>query len=153
MEEKISLSKEEYQKLINEIERLETKEIKKVAEKLRHAASFGDLSENAAFENAKEEQRTLHSKIAELRSLLAKAVIVEKQEKEDKVQLGSKVLLKLNEEKINFQIVGTTQTNIKEGKISPESPLGKAILGKKVGDSGEIKGPKQKIKYKIIKIE
>jgi len=146
------LTKGEYEKLKKEIEYLEKVKRKEVAEALKHAASFGDLSENAAFEAAKTEQRMLERKIAELKNFLSQVKVVEK-EKGDQVQIGSTVYLECGGERMKFKIVGVIEANIREGKISCESPLGKALLGKKSGERVEVITPGGKVNYKIVKVE
>lgn len=146
------LTQEEYDKLKKEIEYLETQKRREVAQALKHAASFGDLSENAAFDHAKDEQSALETRIVELRSLLTEVKVAEKKDT-DSVQIGSKVSLKTGKEKMDFKIVGMIDTNIEEGKISGESPLGKALLGKKEGDTVEVRSPGGRTSYKILKVE
>lgn len=145
------LTEKEYQNLKKELERLKKVERKKIAEKLSHAASFGDLSENAAYQEAKEAQAFLEGKITELERLLKEAKIIEKK-KGKGVQVGDKVLLEINGKKEKFQIVGTTESDPLKGKISFEAPIAKAILGKKEKEKVIVEIPQGKLKIKILKI-
>lgn len=148
------LTRKEYQALKKKIQHLETVKRKEIAQALKLAASFGDLSENAAFDDAKNEQRMLERKIAELKDFLSQVKVIEKKEKKERIQIGSTVYIECKGKKMKFQIVGMIEANIKEGKISYESPIGKALLGKKKGEIIEIVTPAAiKLKYKILKIE
>ncbi len=146
------LTKKAYERLKKELKELETTKRKEVAKQLRHAASFGDLSENAAYDDAKDAKSFLEGKIAELRELLFQAKIVEKGE-ESGVQIGSKVFLAGADKKFSVRIVVPEEINVSQGKISYESPFGKALLGRKKGDLVNISTPTGQQKYKIEKIE
>lgn len=152
MEKEKYLTQEAYDKLKKELKYLETEKRKEVADQLRHAVSFGDLSENAAYSDAKDAKSFLEGRIIDLRNLLDTAKIVGK-EKTDQVQIGSKITLESDKGKIVFQIVDPSEVNVLKQMISYESPLGKAALGKKQGDDIEVEAPSGMVKYKIVKIE
>jgi transcription elongation factor GreA len=149
------LSKETIKKLKEELERLKTVERKNIAEKIKIAKSFGDLSENAEYQSALEEQKRLEMRIFELEQLLKNAKVAKNKKSEGVVDIGSEVILiDLKTKKtVRFEIVGFGEANPLEGKISTESPLGKALLGKKKNDVIEInvKGETKKFKIKEVK--
>jgi len=122
-----------------------------VAEKISDARDFGDLSENAEYDAAREEQGLLESRIAEIEEILLNADLIKGGSK-SKVSLGSKVELKTGNKTISYTIVGPVEADPLEGKISNESPIGVAVFGKKVGDSAAITTPKGNVTYKIVSI-
>ena len=140
------------EKIKKELNYLETVKRKEIAAQLKHAASFGDLSDNAAYQIAKETQAFLEDKILDLKELVRSAKVVEKK-RTDRVQIGSIVLVVSDNEKQKFQIVEPEEANLQERKISFKSPLGKALLGKSVGVKIKIETPGGEIQYKILKIE
>ena len=150
------LTKEGYQKLQDELEFLRTAKRQEVANRLHEAMEGGELIENAEYEAAKNEQAFVEGRIQELDLLLATAKIIDEngKKKGDMVQLGSKVTIKEgNFEPETFTIVGAAEANPMNGKISNESPLGKQLIGKSIGDQVEIDAPVGKIKFKIVAIE
>ena len=124
-----------------------------IAKRLEEAKALGDLSENAEYQDAKEQQAFNEGKIAELDQMIRDAVVINKTGKKDIVRVGSVVNVKSNGEKYVFHIVGSEEANPVAGKISNESPLGKAFLGCKAGEAVEAETPRGKIKYKIVNIE
>jgi len=140
------------EKLKKELNYLKTVKRREIAEGLRHTASFGDLSENFAYQQTKEDQMFLEGRILELGKIISQAKIIEKR-KTDKVQLSSLVIVNLAGKKEKFQILGPEEADPAKGKISFESPLGKALLGKKVGNKIKIKTLNGKIEGKVLKIE
>jgi len=146
------LTSEGLEKLKKELNYLKTVKRREIAGRLRHTASFGDLSENFAYQQAKEDQAFLEGRILELKEIICQAKIIEKKEN-GKVQIGSMVLINSNGDKEKFQIVEPEEANPQEGKISYQSPLGEALLGKSVGAKIKMKTPEGKIQYKILKIE
>jgi transcription elongation factor GreA len=149
------LTKEGFQKLQEELDYLRTSKRQEVANRLHEAMEGGELIENAEYEAAKNEQAFVEGRIQELDVLLASAKIIEDngKKKSDSVQLGSKVTIKEgNFEAETFTIVGMAEANPREGKISNESPIGKAILGHKVGDSVKVETPGGTYTVKILKI-
>jgi transcription elongation factor GreA len=149
------ISPEAYKKLKDQLEYLKTVKRKEIIQKVQEAKELGDLSENAAYQEAKEAQSALESQIIELEEFLKNAVIIQKK-KSDKVELGSTVEVEgiVGGKKIKrtFTIVGSHETQPLEGKISNESPLGQAFLGKRKGEEVIVKTPTGEIKYKILKI-
>lgn len=124
-----------------------------IAERIRTAREFGDLSENAEYSSAREEQSKTESRIAEIENILLNVEIIEESKKSnDKVSLGSSVTLKSGGKTKQFKVVGTVEADPLEGKISDESPIGKALLGKNLGDDVEIKTPAETVIYKIESI-
>ena len=122
-----------------------------VAERIRQARELGDLSENAEYQTAREEQDRLETRIREVGHILQNAQMIKKPKASGLVKLGSIVELKAGAKSQRFQVVGTIEADPLSGKISDESPIGKALLGKKVGDRVEIKSS-QAANYKITAI-
>lgn len=122
-----------------------------IAEKIAAARDLGDLSENADYDTARDEQGQAESRIAEIEDILQNAEIIAAK-KTGKVIVGSKVDLKNGSKKVSYKIVGPVEADPIEGKVSNVSPIGKALLGKKVGEHIEIKTPKGTTKYTIEKI-
>ena len=150
-----TVSRAGYEKLQEEREYLVTVKRKEVAQKLKEARSFGDLSENAEYDEAKNEQAILESKINELELLIANAIVVEDDEiSTDESGVGSMIKSKdLEFDEIEtLQIVGSTESDPDNGKISDESPIGKAALRKKVGDIFEVEAPAGMLKFEVLEI-
>ncbi|MEA2092536.1 MAG: transcription elongation factor GreA [Patescibacteria group bacterium] len=145
-------TKEAIEKLKKELYRLENEKRNEVAEKLKYAASFGDLSENSAYDEAKDEQNMLESKISQLRQTIKEATIIEKGEG-SVVQMGSKITVESDGKEDVFEIVSGTEADPLNGKISCESPIGKSFLRKSIGDKCFIGTPSGEVKYKIKTIE
>lgn len=122
-----------------------------VAEKIASARDYGDLSENAEYDAAREEQGLLETRIAEIEDILQQASII-KASGSSKVVLGSTVDLKSTEKSVSYKLVGPVEANPAEGKISNESPIGKELMGKKVGDIATIVTPKGEFSYEIVAI-
>lgn len=150
------LTKEGFEKLQEELNHLRTAKRQEVAERLHEAMEGGELIENAEYEAAKNEQAFVEGRIQELELLLATAQIIEengKAKKADVIQVGSKVTIKEgNYDPETFSIVGAAEANPREGKISNESPIGKAILGHKVGEVVKVETPGGTYNVKIIKL-
>lgn len=124
-----------------------------VAERIKTAREFGDLSENAEYSTARQEQEIAESRISEIENILQNVKIIKKPRGDSKVQMGSTVELKDDEGKSKtFQVVGTVEADPLHGKISDESPIGKALIGKQQGDEVEIKTPIETTVYKITDI-
>jgi transcription elongation factor GreA len=124
-----------------------------VADRIKTAREFGDLSENAEYQSARQEQEKLENRISELEYILQNVEIITKPKGDSKVQIGSHVKLKNEDGKAKeFQVVGTVEADPLNGKISDESPIGQAVLGKKVGEAVEIKTPAETTTYKIVDI-
>lgn len=122
-----------------------------IADKIAEARDYGDLSENAEYDAAREEQGLVESRIAEIEEILLNAELIVGGKK-DKVSLGSKVELSLDGKKVTYTVVGPVEADPLEGKISNESPIGVAVFGKKVGDEVAISTPKGEMTYKIVSI-
>ena len=147
------LSPEGIETLKKELQELKTKKRQEIARRLQEAKDLGDLSENAEYFEAKEAQSLNENRIAELEELLKNAVVIKTPSAEDVVRIGSTIETKSNSNTEVFSLVGSAEAKPQEGKISNESPLGRAFLGKKAGDEVEVKTPGGIVKYKIIKIE
>ena len=132
-QKEVILSKEYLQKLQDELEYLKTKRRPEIAEKIKEARSFGDLSENADYDEAKNEQGEVESRIAKVEDMIRHAKTFEDSTNKDEVSVGSKVLIHDEEfdEDFEYKIVGTAESNPLEGFISNESPVGEALIGKK----------------------
>ena len=154
-EKKTILTSEGLRKLEEELEVLRTKTRKEVAEKLKVALSFGDLSENSEYDEAKNEQAKVEARILQLENMLKNVTILDSNElSSDVVQIGSKVKIKdlQDDEILEYRIVGSMETNPDEGKISDESPVGKGLLGHRVGEELKIKIPSGFVEYLILDI-
>jgi transcription elongation factor GreA len=153
----VLLTKEGYKKLQEEIEFLSNDRRRQVAERIKVAREFGDISENAEYDDAKNEQAMLEARIAKLAEQLAAARVIEKKEiAKDVVSVGAHVRLRDVEAKetVEYHIVGSAEANPAELKLSNESPVGKAIIGKKKGETVEVVTPRgAKLKYKILEIK
>lgn len=143
-------------KLEDELENLKVVKRKEVAGKIKEAREQGDLSENAEYDAAKDEQRDIEARIEELEKILKNAeVVVEDDVDLDTINIGCTVDVydKEFEEEIVFQLVGSTEANSLEGKISNESPVGKALMGAHTGDVVEVEMPSGIMKYKVLEIQ
>ena len=147
------VTKEGLEKLKEELEYLKTIKQKELAERLRRAIAFGDLSENFEYADAKDAQIMLQTRIAELGEEIREAKVVEADAKSGKVQIGSAVEVDVAGSKMRFTIVTGKEANPLEGKISAESPVGSCLLGKKVGAKCVAELPSGPVQYKILKIE
>ncbi len=153
MAQQTYLSQEGIETIKKELQELKIKKRQEIAKRLQEAKDLGDLSENAEYFEAKEAQSFNESRIIELEKLLKNAVVIETPSEENIVRVGSIIEVKSNNGSEIFNIVGSAEAKPQEGKISNESPLGRAFLGRKIGDEIEIKSPSGITKYKIIKIE
>lgn len=155
-EKKTLLTYTGLKKLEDELENLKVVKRKEVAGKIKEAREQGDLSENAEYDAAKDEQRDIEARIEEIEKILKNAeVVVEDEVDFDKINIGCSVLVydKEFDEEIQFKIVGSTEANSLQGKISNESPVGQALLGKKVGDEIQVETQAGVMEYKVLKIE
>ena len=157
MEEKeVILTQEGFDKLEEELNDLKTTKRTEIAERIKVALGFGDLSENSEYDEAKSAQAENEIRIAELEAKLRNAKIIDESEIDTKtVQIGNTVKIYDEEfdEEVIYTIVGSTEVNLDENKISNESPLGKALLGEKKGATVEVDAPDGIIKYKILAIK
>ncbi len=122
-----------------------------IAEKIAEARDYGDLSENAEYDAAREDQGLVESRIAEIEDILQNAEII-KASKKSVVGLGSKVELKNGDKSVQYHVVGPVEANPIEGKISNESPIGMALMGKKIGETAVVTTPKGEIAYEVVAI-
>ena len=153
MEEKYYFSKERLAELQEEVEQLKTAKRLEIAERLRQAKEYGDLSENSEYEEARNEQNRVESRIFELEEILRRAVIIKKSG-HSAVDVGSVVTVRKDGAgAMQYEIVGSDEARPEQGKISNESPLGRAFLGHKVGDSVTVSTPAGQAVYQITKIE
>ena len=140
--------KAELEKELSELKNRRTE----IAEKIANARDYGDLSENAEYDAAREEQAQLESRVSELEEILQNADIIKVSKSNGSIQVGSTVDLK-NGKNVTYQIVGPVEADPLEGKISNESPIGSALMGKKVGDKVTIKTPKADVTYEVVAIK
>ncbi len=144
------------QELEAELEDLKVNKRKEVAQKIKGAREQGDLSENAEYDAAKDEQRDIEARIEEIEKILKNVEVVAEEDIDDtKINVGCHIKIHDYEydEDLEFSIVGSTQTNSLEGKISNESPLGRALIGKEVGDIVELEMNEEVTKYKVLEIK
>jgi transcription elongation factor GreA len=152
----VILTSEGYKKLQQEIDVLRGDKRREVAERIRVAREFGDIAENAEYDTAKNEQAYLEARIAMLEERLAHSRVVTKKEiKSGEVSIGTKVRLRdVGANKtVEYHIVGSAEADPAENKLSNESPVGKAIMGRKKGDTVEVAAPRGKLKFKIMDIK
>ena len=155
MAKEFKISALRLKELEQELFYLKTTREKEVAEQIKEARSFGDLSENSEYDEAKNEQGKVYSRIAELENILAHAVVItDDMYGQDEVSPGCRFKVEDVEfgEVEEYHFVGSQEANPMEGKISDESPFGKAMLGKKVGTIVEVEAPAGTIQYKIVEI-
>lgn len=146
------ISEEGFQKLQEELNYLSTSKRREIADRIEKAKELGDLSENAEYSDAKEAQAFNEGRILEITSLLKNLTVVTTHDK-DEVGMGSKIVVEVDGQKKEFTIVSFNEADPLAGKVSNESPLGIAFLGKKTGETVMVHTPKGDIKYKIIKID
>jgi transcription elongation factor GreA len=152
----VILTAEGYKKLQQEIEYLSTDKRRQVAERIRVAREFGDIAENAEYDDAKNEQAHLEARIALLEERLKSARVVTKKEiKSGEVSIGTKVRLRDMDanQTVEYHIVGSAEADPTEHKLSNESPVGKAIMGRKKGEVVEVAAPRGALKFKILDIK
>jgi transcription elongation factor GreA len=152
----VLLTPEGLKKLKEEIEYLTTDKRREVAERIKHAREFGDIAENSEYDDAKNEQAMLEQKIAQLEERLTRARLIEKKDvPKGVVGVGMRVRLKdmSANETIEYVIVGSAEANPAEQKLSNESPVGRAILGRKKGETVDVAAPRGSLKYKIMDVK
>ena len=156
MDKKNILTYQGLQKLEDELQNLKVVRRKAVAQKIKEAREQGDLSENAEYDAAKDEQRDIEARIEQIEKILKNAeVVVEEEVDLDKINIGCQVKIldmEFNEE-LDYKIVGSTEANSLKGKISNESPVGKALIGASVGDVVEVETQMGNLKYKVLEIQ
>ena len=155
MDKKNILTYQGLKKLEDELQELKVVRRKEVAAKIKEAREQGDLSENAEYDAAKDEQRDIEARIEDIEKILKNAeVVVEEEVDLDKISIGCNVkILDIEfDEELEYKIVGSTEANSLKGKISNESPVGKALLGKQVGDIVKVETPGGEFGYKVLSI-
>ena len=156
MAKEYKLSPERLKELQEELNYLKTVREKEVAELIKEARSYGDLSENSEYDEAKNEQGRLYSRMAEVEEILANCVVIEEEEAEgDYIRMGSTVTVfdKEFEEEQTFRITGSQEADPMNGLISEESPFGKALMGRVAGDEITVDAPSGAVEYKILTVE
>ena len=155
MAKEFKLSPERFKELKDELVYLKTVREKEVAEQIKEARSFGDLSENSEYDEAKNEQGKLYSRIAEVENILENCVVIEEEVHDGKtVRLGSKlkVLDVEFDEELDYEVVGSQEADPMNGRISEDSPFGRALLGKCVGEDVVVEAPAGALHYKVLSI-
>ncbi len=155
-EKKHTLTYEGLKRFEEELENLKVVKRQEVAQKIKEARAQGDLSENAEYDAAKDEQRDIEARIEELEKILKNVEVIDEDEVDlESISIGCKVKIKDMElkEELTYKIVGSTEANSLKGKISNESPVGKALLGRKKGETVSVETPGGVIKYKVMGIE
>lgn len=154
MQEQILLTSRGFEKIQKELATLKERR-KTVAERIRNAREYGDLSENSEYEDAKNEQSFVEGRILELEEMLKRAKIVVKKDAlgTDKVEIGSIVVLKMDGDTLEYTIVGATESDPSSGKISSESPIGHSLMGKTKGEQVDIMAPNGKMTCQIVEIK
>ena len=156
MAKKNILTYEGLRKLEDELQDLKVVKRREIAQKIKEAREQGDLSENAEYDAAKDEQRDIEARIEEIELILKNAeVVVEDGVDLDKISVGCKVRIRDSEfdEELEYKIVGSTEANSLKGKISNESPLGRALLGATIGDIVKVEAPVGELSYKVLEIQ
>lgn len=156
MDKKNILTYQGLQKLEDELQNLKVVRRKEVAQKIKEAREQGDLSENAEYDAAKDEQRDIEARIEQIEKILKNAeVVVEEEVDLDKINIGCQVkILDMEfDEELEYKIVGSTEANSLKGKISNESPVGRALIGASVGDVVEVETQMGNLKYKVLEIQ
>ncbi len=152
------VTKEGLRKLKEELDTLKNVRRKELAERLKEAISYGDLSENSEYQEAKNEQAFIEGRILELEQMIKNAKIIAEKKAETKakdVQIGTTVTVQnasMDEEPVSYTIVGSTEADPSDHKISNESPVGKSLLGKRRGDTVDVQTPAGKIRYEVLKV-
>ena len=152
----VLLTPEGLEKLKDELQSLRTEKRREVAERIAHAREFGDISENSEYDDAKNEQAMVEQKIAQLEERLNRARVIDKKDvPKGVVAVGTRVRLRDLDAKqtVEYVIVGSAEANPREQKLSNESPVGRAIIGKKKGETVEVAAPRGSLKYKIMDVK
>ncbi len=153
MSKKYLLTPEGLEKLNKELKDLVENKRKEVIERIREAAAHGDLSENADYAQAREEQSFIEGRIAEIEDIIKNAEIISQTSHGTVVNVGTTVIVKVSGQEKKYTIVGSNEANPKEGKISNESTVGKALLGKKTGEKFIVQTPAGEVEYQVVSIE
>ena len=153
-ENRFKMSQERLDALKKELLYLETDKAKEVAEQIKEARSFGDLSENSEYDEAREEQGKIESRIVELEEMLKNVDLIDESGNTDQVNVGTKVRIfnRTRNKEVEYYLVGSTEANASLGKISDQSPIGKAIIGEKVGRVVHVEAPAGVMELEILEI-
>jgi transcription elongation factor GreA len=153
----VQLTQEGFDEIVKELKELESVKLPQVIKRVETARQYGDLSENAEYHSAKEDQELTETRIADLKSILQNAVVISTKHKAGTIGVGSELSVKQKSGKatknMTYHIVGEFEANPKAGKISSVSPLGKALMGKKKGDKVTVDVPAGKIEYEILEVK
>lgn len=149
----VVLTQEGYDELVAELTDIKQTKLQKAIDRVATARSFGDLSENSEYHAAREDLAFMEGRLSELEMLVAKAKVVKARKGKNTVGVGSTVTVHIGKTKHTYKIVGEWEANPAEKKISESSPLGQALVGRKVGEEIEVEAPAGKIKYKVAEIE
>ena len=149
---KVTLTKSGKEKLELELQDLKKNKRPEVIDRIRRAKDYGDLSENAEYEDARNEQSFIEGRIQEIEYLLKYAEIVENSRRSSEIAMGSTVSVEMEGEKLTYEIVGSTEANPSQGKISSESPIGSVLIGRKSGEKVTAATPGGKLELKILKV-
>ncbi len=149
----VLLTPETYRRLKEKLKKLEEEGRKQIAEEIKEAQSFGDISENAEFEEARSRQALLEQEIAELKAILAQAKIVKRTSNRGTITIGSRVKVRFGNQVQEYEIVGDREANPSQGKISYRSPWGQALLGKTKGAIVQINTPKGQKELKVLEVK
>ena len=157
MAKEYKLSPARFKELQEELVYLKTVREKEVADQIKEARSFGDLSENSEYDEAKNEQGKLYSRMAEVENILQNCVVIEEayDENSNTVRLGSRITVldkEYNEEEV-YQVVGSQEADPMNGRISEDSPFGKALLGKSIGEEVVVEAPVGTLRYQIVNVQ
>lgn len=152
MAKEFKLSQSHLKSLEDELEYLRTTREKEVAEMIKEARSFGDLSENSEYDEAKNEQGKLYARIAEIENILAHATVIEEHEDENTIGMGTRVTVRDEDtgDEDTFEIVGSQEADPLDGRVSDDSPFGRAIIGRRTGDRVTVEAPVGQIHYQIV---
>lgn len=155
MAKEYKLSAKRFEELQEELLVMKTVKEKEVAEQIKEAREYGDLSENSEYEEAKNEQGKLYSRIAEVENILAHAVLIDETGDVDVVALGCTItVLDIEfDEEVAYKVVGSQEADPMNGAISEDSPFGRALLGKKIGETAKVDAPAGVQEYKVLKVE
>lgn len=154
-EDSTYITKEGLEKLKKELKGLKTEKRKEIASRIQEAKELGDLSENAEYAEAKNEQAFIEGRISELENILKNVTIIDRQKNKNSevVNVGSSIKVKNDGKTVTFVIVGPSEINLEQGRISHQSPIGQAFIGRKAGEMVEIRVPDGIKKFEIISIE
>jgi len=151
--EKLLITKNGLKKLSEELNYLKTTKRKEIAKRIEEAKEYGDISESSEYEDAKNEQALIESRIAEINSMIRNSKLIFGSRDKNRVGYGSEVEVKINNLKKKFKIVGLAESDPKNGLISCNSPIAKAFLGLKKGDPAEVKAPNRILRYRILNVK